>query len=61
MTLWNIVAFCVVILDTHPYLYMINLLLWAPGRSVASQPSSMEGETRFHLDTGHYRPDPLVT
>src|SRR5262249_15546877 len=61
MTLWNILASCMVILYTHPYLSMINVLLWAPGRSVASQPSSMEGGTRFHLDTGHDRPDPLVT
>jgi len=50
-----------VILYTHPYPYVINLLLWAPECSVASQSSSMEGETRFHLDTGHRRPYSLVT
>jgi len=61
MTLWNILAPCLVILYTYPYPYVINLLLWAPGRSVASQPSSMEGGTRFPLDTGHHCPDSLVT
>jgi len=61
MTLWNSLASCAVILYTHPYPYVINLLLWAPGRSVASQPASMEGGTRFHLDTGHRCPYSLVT
>ena len=50
-----------VILYTHRYLYVINLLLWALERSVALQSSSMEGETCIHLDTGHRRPYSLVT
>src|SRR5262249_39598873 len=61
MTLWNILASCAVILYTSPYLYVTNGLLWAHGRSVASPPSSMEGGTRFHLDTGHHHPDSLIT
>jgi hypothetical protein len=61
MTLWNILASCAVILYTSPYLYVTNVRLWAYGRSVASQPASMEGGTRFHLDTGHPCPDSLVT
>ena len=50
-----------VILYTSPYPYVTNVRLWAYGRSVALLPSSMEGGTRFHLDTGHHRPDSLVT
>src|SRR5262249_37839831 len=61
MTLWNILASCMVILYTHPYLYTINLLLWAPGRSVASQPSSMAEGAHFRLDTSYHRPCPLIT
>jgi hypothetical protein len=61
MTLWNILASCAVILYTSPYPYVTNVRLWAHGRSVASQPASMEGGTRFHLDTGHHGPDSLVT
>jgi hypothetical protein len=38
-----------------------NVRLWAHGRSVASQPASMEGGTHFHLDTDHHCPDSLVT
>src|SRR5919108_3194654 len=51
MTLWNILASCAVILYTSLYPYVTNVRLWAHGRSVASQPASMEGGTRFHLDT----------
>jgi hypothetical protein len=51
----------VVLLYTSPYPYVTNVRLWAHGRSVASQPVSMEGGTRFHLDIGHHRPDSLVT
>ena len=61
MPLWNILASCAVILYTSPYPYVTNVRLWAHGRSVASQPASMEGGTCFHLDTGHHRPDSLVT
>src|SRR5262245_47640989 len=61
MPLWHSLASCAVILYTSPYPYVTNVLLWAHGRSVASQPSSMEGGTSFHLDTGYPHPDPLVT
>ena len=59
--LWNILASCAVILYTSPYPYVTNVRLWAHGRSVASQPASLEGGTRFHRDTGHHGPDSLVT
>src|SRR6266446_5788451 len=57
----TILAFCAVILYTSPYPYVTNMRLWAHGRSVASQPASMEGGTRVHLDTGHHCPDSFVT
>src|SRR5262249_9430901 len=47
MTLWNILASCAVRLYTSPYSYVTNVRLWAHGRSVASQPASMEGGTHF--------------
>jgi len=40
---------------------MTNWMLWGHILSVAPETASMEGGTRFRLNTGHYRPDSLVT
>ena len=61
MTLWNILASCVVLPYISPFLCVTNLMLWGHILSVAPETSSMEGGARFHLDTSHYRPGPLVT
>ena len=61
MTLWNILASCVVIPYISPYPCVTNLMLWGHIRSVAPETSSMEGGDRFRLDTSHDRPCPLVT
>jgi hypothetical protein len=45
--LWYIMASCVAIFYTSPCPYVPTLLLRAYGRSVASQPSSMEGGAAF--------------
>ena len=44
-----------------PNLCVTNLRLWGHRLSVAPETSSMEGGARFHLDTSHHRPGPLVT
>jgi hypothetical protein len=36
-------------------------MLWGHGHAVAPETASMEEGARFRLNTGHYRPDPLVT
>src|SRR6266487_624070 len=61
MTLWNILASCVVLPYISPYSWVINLMLWVPIPYVAPETLSLRGGGRFRLDTGHYRPDPLVT
>jgi hypothetical protein len=61
MTLWNILASYVVISYISPYPCVINLMLWGHVLSAAPETSSMEGGDRFHLDTSHDRPCPLVT
>src|SRR5262249_48052685 len=61
MTLWNILAFCVVIPYISLYPCVTNLMLWGHVLSVAPETSSMEGGDRFHLDTSHDHPCPLVT
>jgi hypothetical protein len=61
MTLWNILAFCVVLPYISLYPCMANWMLWGHILSVAPETASMEGGTRFRLNTGHYRPDSLVT
>src|SRR5215470_15508249 len=61
MTLWNILASYVVLPYISPYLCVTNLMLWGHILSVAPETSSMEGGARFHLDTSHHRPGPLVT
>jgi hypothetical protein len=40
---------------------MTKRMLWGHILSVVPETSSMEGGARFHLDTIHNRPDPLVT
>ena len=61
MTLWNILAFRMVI----PYIYLCpcatNLRLWGYIFSVAPETSSIEGGDRFHLDISYDHPCPLVT
>ena len=42
-------------------LCVTNLRLWEHRLSVTPETSSMEGGARFHLDTSHHRPGPLVT
>src|SRR5215475_6296931 len=61
MTLWNILASYVVLPYISPYLCVTNLMLWGHILFVAPETSSMEGGARFHLDTSHHRPGPLVT
>ena len=61
ITLWNIVASCVVLPYTSPYSCVTNLMLLGYILPVVLETSSMEGGDRFHLDTSHDRPDPLVT
>jgi hypothetical protein len=61
ITLWNILAFCVVLPYISLYPCMTNWMLWGHILSVAQETASMEGGTRFRLNTGHYRPDSLVT
>src|SRR5262245_60942803 len=61
MTLWNILASYVVLPYISPYLCVTTLMLWGHILSVAPETSSMEGGARFHLDTSHHRPGPLVT
>jgi len=61
MTLWNILAFCVVIPYISPYPRVTSLMLGGHIRSVAPKTFLMEGGDRFHLDTSHDRPCPLVT
>ena len=60
MTLWNILASCVVLPYISLYSCMTNRMLWGHILSVAPETSSMEGGARFHLDTSHNRPDPFV-
>src|SRR6516165_926280 len=57
----TILASCVVLPYISPYLCVTNLMLWGHILSVAPATSSMEGGARFHLDTSHHRPGPLVT
>jgi hypothetical protein len=61
ITLWNIVASCVVLPYISPYSCVTNLMLLGYILPVVLETSSMEGGDRFHLDTSHDRPDPLVT
>src|SRR5438309_7494542 len=60
MTLWNILASCIVIPYISSYPCVTNLMLWGHILSVAPETSSIEGGDRFHLDTSHDRPDPFV-
>src|SRR4030095_7545184 len=61
MTLWNILAFCVVLPYISLYPCMTNWMLWGHILSVAPETASMEGGTRFRLSPGHSLPDSLVT
>src|SRR5262249_35792842 len=61
MTLWNILASGVVLPYISTYSRMTNRMLWGHLLSVAPETSSMEGGARFHLDTSHHCPGPLVT
>jgi len=61
ITLWNILVSCIVLPYISPYSHMTNRILWGHILSVAPETSSMEGGTRFHLDTGYHCPDSLVT
>jgi len=61
MTLWNILAFCVVIPYISPYPRVTNLMLGGHLRSVAPKTLLLAGGDRFHLDTSYDRPCPLVT
>src|SRR6516164_1946867 len=61
VTFWNILVSGVVLPYISPYSRMTNRMLWGHILSVAPQTSSMEGGARFHLDTRHHCPDPLVT
>ena len=61
MTLWNILASCVVLPYISPYQCVTNLMLWGHILSIAPEISLMEGGARFHLDTIHNRPDAFVT
>jgi hypothetical protein len=61
MQLWNILVSCIVLPYISPYSRMTKRMLWGHILSVVPETSSMEGGARFHLDTIHNRPDPLVT
>src|SRR5262245_10617827 len=61
MTLWNILVSCVVLPSISPYSRMTKRMLWGHLLSVVPETSSMEGGARFHLDTSHHHPGPLVT
>jgi len=61
MSLWYILASCVVIPYISLHVCVTILMLWGHRRSVAPEASSMSGGTRFHLDTSHHRPGPFVT
>jgi hypothetical protein len=61
ITLWNILASCVVLPYMSPYSCVINLMLLGYILPVAPETSSMEGGDRFHLDTSHDCPCPLGT
>ena len=60
MTLWNILASGVVIPYISPYPRVTNLMLGGHILSVAPKTLLMEGGDRFHRDTSHDRPCPLV-
>ena len=57
----TILVSCVVLTYISPYACVTNLMLWGYIFPIAPETSSMEGGARFHLDTIHNRPDPLVT
>jgi hypothetical protein len=61
MTLWNSLAFCVLLPYISSYSCVTTLIRWGHGRSVAPETASMAEGARFRLNTSHHRPDPLVT
>ena len=61
ITLWNTLASCIVLPYISPYSCVTNLMLWGYILPVAPETLLMEGGDRFHRDTSHDRPDPLVT
>ena len=61
MTLWNILVSCIVLPYIYPYSSMTKRMLWGHILSVVPETSSMAEGARFRLNTGHHRPDPLVT
>ena len=61
ITLWNILASCIVSPYISPYACVTNLMLWGYILPVVPETLLMEGGDRFHRDTSHDRPDPLVT
>jgi hypothetical protein len=61
MPLWNILASCLVIPYISSYPCVTTLMLGRHGRSVAPETASMTEGARFHLDTSHDHPCPLIT
>ena len=61
MTLWNILASCLVIPYISPYPRVTNLMLGGHILSVASETLLMEGGDRFYLNTSYDHPSPLIT
>src|SRR5262245_16748350 len=61
ITLWNSLAFCVLLPYISSYSCVTTLIRWGHGRSVAPETASMAEGARFRLNTRHHCPDPLVT
>jgi hypothetical protein len=61
MPLWNTLASGGVLPYISSYPCVTTLMRWGDGRSVAPETASMKEGARFHLNTSHHRPDPLVT
>jgi hypothetical protein len=59
ITLWNILASCVVLPYISPYSCATNLMLLGYILPFTPKTFSMAGGDRVHLDTSHDRPGPL--
>src|SRR5215510_10233411 len=59
--LWHILASCLIIPYISSYPCVTTLMRGRHGRSVAPETASMTEGARFHLDTSHDHPCPLIT
>ena len=59
--LWNTLASGGLVPYIFSYPCVTTLMRWGHGRAVAPETASLAEGARFRLNTGHHRPDPLVT